>query len=332
MKMWECSRAAALCAGVIFCAGIGSAQTCQVSGISVGGSYIYWAVGNGTAPTTTTTTKPPAYSNTELGLLLGGLTTASPFAASGTLSLDGSGNVFANSSVQGGLATIVGSYVLNSDCTITMTLNDAFGTNATKTNLQGIVLNNGSEIDLGVLQTTTTSSGSTSPITTNTTQSNVLVKLVRPAFVTCATGDLSGPYALIGTGIGIPSSTSTTATGAPFFSFGMVQFDGNGNVISLAVTPSPLAFLQFTGTYTVNPDCTGTMTLKSTSSSGPTTTTGTGSSPTGSTTAMSLSFVLTQGLVPFNGGNPSGARAIGPEIEFTSSSSSLMATGYGIPQ
>ena len=174
--------AAFLGVSLLLGAKIGSAQqTCQAS---INGFYSYSAIGNGlpgallptstgttgtgsgtitgTGSTTGTTTTAPPFSNTGVGQLVGGATNTAPFASSGTLYFDNGGNIRASSTSQFGTAnTTVGTYVVNSDCTITVTLNDAFGTNKTAATLQGVILGNGSEIDLGVLQNVSTTTSTT---------------------------------------------------------------------------------------------------------------------------------------------------------------------------
>lgn len=386
MRINHFSKLAAYFIGAILCANIGLAQTCNIPGVTIGGYYTFAAMGTGapgsllsatgtgtssTTGTGSSSSSTSTTSNTEVGLLVGGIgAAANPFASVGTLYFDGAGNILATSTAQQSganqMTLAAGTYVLNPNCTITVTLNDVFGT-GTKTataTLQGIVLNGGSEIDLGTLQSTNSSGA-----TTGFFESDVLVKLVRPAFSTCAASQLSGPYSLIGTGTGIENlatGTGTSGTGttgnssqteAPFFFFALVQFDGNGNVISPSAsssitgsssstgTSSPLGYLQFTGTYTVNPDCTGTMTLnafpssmsltvgKSTTSTGTGTTgTGTGTSTTASTNPpLTLNFILTQATVPVSTA-PSTARYDGSGIQFSLSTGTETIVGYGVGQ
>jgi hypothetical protein len=347
-----------LCLSV--CASVGLAQTCPQT---VGGNYTYSALGTG-APgslltgtgtgtgtsTGTGTTTNPAFTTTEVGLLLNGLGNPAAFSTPGSFFFDGSGNIRGTFTPQGGLTTNVGTYVVNSDCTITVTLTDAFGTNKTVANLQGFVLNNGSEIDVGVIQNTSTT-GSTGGSTGSTTssppgflnglnESTVLIKLVRPFSASCNLSNLTGPYAIIATGRRAATVTTTTATGstsstqmeAPLFWFGRVQFDGNGKITAPSGTQTPLSSLQFTGSYTVNNNCTGTMTL-----TGPTNTTPTGSGSGGtgtgsSATPLSVNFVLTQPAIAFSGGAPVPGGSTKPGIEFSLSSGSQTLIGYGRPQ
>jgi hypothetical protein len=76
----------------------------------------------------------------------------------------------------------------------------------------------------------------------------------------CSNITVKGTYAFTGTG----SFVSPAALAGPFAEVGTQSFDGrggttyaatlsqNGNIVSVAAT----------GTYTVNPDCTGTMTVQ----------------------------------------------------------------------
>jgi hypothetical protein len=129
--------------------------------------------------------------------------------------------------------------------------------------------------------------------------------------------NLVGSYALIGTGnraaaVGVGDGALTipaAQTEAPFFSFVMVQFDGIGGI--QAGTASALSFLQFSGSYTLNPDCTGTMSLNN----------GTVAQP-GS--ALELNFILIQQETTH------GAPA--PEIAFVQASGTQTLSGYGVTQ
>lgn len=456
MRITDSLSLATLFGGAALFAAIASAQTCNLPDVNVGGYYAYTALGagspgfftmpsgttgtsgtgttgtgttgsgtggtSGTGATTgsgTSTSSSSGYSNTELGMLLSGVSNPSaPFASSGTLYLDGAGNVLASSNSQVGAipsTMVVGSYTLYANCTISVSLTDAFGTQTTPSMLQGIVLSGGGEIDLALLQsssssttgtgtsgTGTSGTGTTGSGTTTSSgpsgffESGVLVKLVRPAFQTCSTSELSGSYALIGTGTGGETGTTTSASGTTsgsvsegsFFFLGLAQFDGNGHVVTPASTsttsgssstsgsgigsgttsttgsssgtgaPSTgtssmtgLNYLQFTGSYTVNPDCSGAMTLSATASgmaltsSGTTSTTGTGTSGTGTsgtgtsgtgTTAaanpsLTIEFVMSPATLPVNQ-NASSARYAEPELNFSLANGSSTILGYGIAQ
>jgi hypothetical protein len=123
-----------------------------------------------------------------------------------------------------------------------------------------------------------------------------------------------------GTRVATLASGPVTQTEAPFFTFGLVQFDGSGNIIPQAGTSS-LSYLQFTGTYSLNVDCTGTMTLSNATNSSTSGSTGAGST---STTGTSLTFVLIQP----NSSGPSSS----PVIFFSQSGSAQTLYGTGIAQ
>lgn len=302
-----------LCLSLILCATVGSAQTCQST---VNGYYVYSAIGNGAPgalfiPNTGTN---PTFSDTPLGQLLTGVASNGAFASSGTLYLDGSGTIHANAASQGGTTMSVGTYALNADCTITVTLADAFGTDQTPIALQGIILSNGAEIDLGVVQDVSAS------ISTGAGkyQSNLLIKLIRPLTTYCTVSNLNGSYALVASGTRIatggtgPGTVDLAAlTEAPYFLFGRVLFDGNGSIPAPSTTPSSLGFLEFSGSYTVNTDCTGTMTLNSVGSAA-------------WDPLLFLTFVLTQPRVSDT--------SMRPEIQFSQSSGIQTLSGYGLAQ
>jgi hypothetical protein len=339
-----------LFACVMFYAAVGSAQSCPAT---VNGFYTYTATGNGvpgalitagtptgtgtTGTGTKTTVTAAPFSNTGVGQLVNGTTNSVPFASTGSLYFDGSGNIRANSTPQFALTSsmVVGTYTLNSGCTISVTLNDAFGNNTTKATLQGVILGDGSEIDLGFLQTVASSgtgtgnSSGTSSIATGMFQSNMLIRLVRPLANFCSATTLAGfRMFIVATGTSVSNSgitigtgkTATTGsiTGMPFFVFGRVQFDGSGNLIAPSGTQSSLG-LQLVGTYTVNNDCTGTLNLNLTNGTTGTTT----GSTTGTTSnsSLPLNFVLTAG-------NESSSSST-PEIQFTQSNGMQLLFGSG---
>ena len=149
---------------------LAQAQFCGVSNASLTGSYGYVASEAGTVTTTgttTTSTGASTYSSTNIGQLLGGIAAGNQFAFSGVLTFDGAGNVTASSSALTGTAVAtVGTYNVNPDCTVSVSLTDAFGSNTTATKLAGVILGRGAEMDLtsqASLQppTTTTGSGTT---------------------------------------------------------------------------------------------------------------------------------------------------------------------------
>ena len=303
-----------LCASAVLSTAAASAQTCQSA---VNGAYTYSAVGDGIPGALTgggsTIAAAPPFSSSGVGQLVGGVANAVPFTSAGTLYFDGLGAIRAGNAVQfGAPLTPVGSYVLNSDCTISVTLTDAFGTNLTVATLQGVVLGNGSEIDLGQLQNI--SADATNP-GIGVYQSTLLVKLVRPLATYCSLSNLDGSYVLIATGARAATFVTGLSLGqtvAPFFLFARVQFDGNGNILTPAGPVSTMSFLQLGGSYTVKSDCTGTLTLTAVDAAIG------GSGPT-----LSLNFALTQS------DSSTGSR---PEIQFSGASQTQTLFGYGRSQ
>ncbi len=278
--------------------------------------------GGGTSTSSASgTAATSGYSSTELGQLLGGAAGTGAFAASGTLYLDGANNILAFASPTAVISTPAGGYLINANCSITVTLTDAFGTNYTPVTFQGVILNNGAEIDLGVLQslTATTSSSATSSTSSASDGlygSNMLVKLVRTASVTCGYGNLSGSYSLVASGTRIVNEME-----APFFMVAVAAFDGGGNIVPPSSLPGPFggpsaqSYLELSGTYTVNPDCTGTMTLNI---------------PGPANATLSLGFVLTPPSVPVDQATLSGARSLPLEIQFSSSGATGTISGFGV--
>jgi hypothetical protein len=198
------------------------------------------------------TTGSVTYSNTELGRLFGGLAGTASGAVSGQFYFDGNGNIFGSSTPGGAPSTLVGSYTVNPDCTVSITLNDAFSAASHPPSLSftGFLANGGTEIDIVPSTQLTSSATGTAAAPTS------LVQLMRISTqITCSVSTLTGPYALVGNGF--TSANATTVFLA------RLHFDGNGKLVddTVAGVTTPLSALQYTGTYSVNADCTGTLTL-----------------------------------------------------------------------
>jgi hypothetical protein len=76
----------------------------------------------------------------------------------------------------------------------------------------------------------------------------------------CSNAILRGTFAYTSTG----SIATPPAIAGPFVEVGTQSFDGNGGTTATAMSSQNgnISPLTVTGTYTVNPDCTGTMTLQ----------------------------------------------------------------------
>jgi len=333
----------------LFAAGVvvtqtASAQTadvCQTTNSLAIGTYGF--VLNAGAFFTGTTTNPPgttatvafqplavsppgttggvAYSSTEIGRLLGGLVGSSVGAVTGQLYFDGNGNVFAAQTVGGAPTTLVGTYTINTNCSITVSLTDAFSTskNPAPLSFTGFLANGGSEIDLIPSYQLPTTPSATPTLPT------ALIQLLRVnAQTTCSATTLTGPYALIGGGFGQASASIAFLA--------RVRFDGNGKLIDDTIpgVTTPLSSLQYTGTYTVNSDCTGTLTFSQ--KPGPAVPSGT-TAPT--VTPITASFVITNPIVQVNSTgsvafqNPFSLR---PSFVFSFANQNQVVSGIGKAQ
>ena len=81
--------------------------------------------GTNGSTTTGSATGTPVVSSTPIGSLVGGVIGAAPFAVVGRVAADGAGNLFAAPNASS-TPMRVGTYNVNPDCTITVTLNDVF--------------------------------------------------------------------------------------------------------------------------------------------------------------------------------------------------------------
>jgi hypothetical protein len=259
---------------------------------------------------------------------------------------------------------------VNSDCTISVTLMDVFnttsnavGANATQgtSTLIGLVVAGGAEVYLSQAQSTSSTNGNT-PLVTGQFASRLSIQLVRTYAYACTAANLTGSYGSIGHGYVLVTSSASTGTGTggtggtgtgtggtgtgtgtsttsstvqPVALLGVVTFDGAGNLIQETVASgSPLGSFQYKGTYTLNLDCAGTMTLTPASSSTTTTTTGTGTT-TSSSSALTVNFVLTPPITFLTtsaySASPSG-NASRPGLAFNLMSSTETLFGTGIAQ
>jgi len=216
--------------------------------------------GGTTTPTTVTG------SNTPFGRFVTGLANNGILSVNGRIYFDGVGGVYAASN-SGSLLlnTLAGSYTVSTDCSIKITLNDAFvsTTGATTTtmptvSLEGEVTDN--RIDA---------------VVSGANAAGASVTFVRTAQAnSCSNANVQGNYSVTGSGFGAATTSSggtttptttgafssgaTNSLGTPFNLLGRFTADGNGNLVAdQAFSPSPLK-RTLTGTYTVNVDCTGT--------------------------------------------------------------------------
>ena len=197
----------------------------------------------------------------------------------------------------------------------------------------------------------------------------------------CTDATLNGPYGFVLNAVGVQTPATSTGTGtgtgtgmtgntggsspstaaAQPTILGEVAFDGAGNIVmpasapipsstpfsasgtssSSAALPTSLTSLEYTGTYSVNADCSGTMTISSSSaaltpgSSGSSGTGTTTSGSGGSSTAESLtvSFVIAAAATSGAPGVASVNQFVqSPELTLTFSDPSQTGWGYAIAQ
>jgi hypothetical protein len=245
------------------------------------------------------------FSNTPIGRLAFGALGVGPFSTIGRIFADGGGNLFAGTN-QGSNLNLTGTYTVNPDCTLTITLRDAAASTSA-------LANTGVRFE-GVLQ-----AGGNSVVAVQTNGAAFTkLEMERPALGSgCTLLSLAGGFGLSAFGLNLgdpPPSETGARTVSPFGFIGRIFADGNGALIQdNAGNNSPLGMRQFVGSYTMNSDCTGTMTFTGTSdnSGAP----GIPGTPTPGATGPTLSFVLTQGRATNQTGQtPNGTQR--PELLF----------------
>jgi hypothetical protein len=231
-----------------------AAQTCT-GATDFSGHYIFVATRQLVSPPPPAperiTNIPPQYSPTPVGSSLRGALGTAPFAAIGRLVADGQGGLFAGSSEAVYITTRVGSYSVTTECTLNMTVVDGFTPNDP-------VAPAGTVSFTGILQ----SRGGESNLIQTTGGSGTTLSLSRAQVAnSCSNATFSGPYGLAGTGlqwtIGEEDEDDEVKPEAlrTFTMTGRIISDGSGNLFLQDGTQGTP--LQFTGTYSLQPDCTG---------------------------------------------------------------------------
>jgi hypothetical protein len=290
--------------------------------------------GTGTS-TGTGSTGAPTVSATPIGVLLGDMSGTTGFGVVGVLFFDGAGNISATATAAMNQTTNqttnkqtqVGTYSVNQDCTITMTVSDVFltatgmpvttpgggggGRNTSSTPLtatfEGVVLGGGSAIDLA-------EAGPTTGVTVE------LRKMIQTTG--CTNARFAGTYGFMaqvfsGLPLSAPGTNGSTETpSATFPTVARFFADGAGNVTVNNVAPtSSSSNRQLTGTYTVNSDCTGTATL--TSSSG---------------VNETADFVLVQSVASQTlGGVCASSTVVSPEVLFEFTTAGVQGISTALP-
>jgi len=196
------------------------------------------------------------------------------FESVGRIFADGMGNFYATDATAVLLTnTLVGSYTVNPECSVTMSLRDPFPATAgglvTTTGGPTITLE-GEIID-----------GRIEAVATNTNAAGAIITFAKTSqFNACSNATLVGNFGIVGSGVVVPgavvppvttpptggivtpngafSSGTATTLGTAFNLLGRLNADGTGLLNPDPINlPSPLK-RTLTGTYTVNVDCTGT--------------------------------------------------------------------------
>jgi len=213
------------------------------------------------APFTPVAVTPPGttdqFSLSAVAQLAKAAAGSSPFSVVGRVLADGGGNLFL---LPGFLK--VGSYTVNSDCTVALTIRDfsldaAPGTPGTqaspplRADFEGVLQERGEavrfvQVNQGV---------------------GAHLEMMRPFMNSgCSNATISGAYGLGAFGVQFTGSASAGSDRAvmPFSLVGRVVADGAGNfVLDSGASNSPLTSRQFTGKYSVKDDCTGTASVVS---------------------------------------------------------------------
>ncbi|MEP6961350.1 MAG: hypothetical protein ABI995_04690, partial [Acidobacteriota bacterium] len=285
------------------------------------------------------------FSTSPVGTLLSGVMGTTGLSSSSSFYFDGNGGIWstatATAPAQFISGTQVGTYSVTSDCVINVTLADVFTTppvtpiptpqNSAK--LTGLLVKSGTEMYL--VYQTPIATGQTAPTTAAALSNRTIVRLVRVISYSngCSLSTLNGAYALVGSGVG----STTTGTGSTAVTnlnssnfLSRVRFDGNGKLVSDTVLgTSNLGIFQYTGTYTVNADCSGTMVLNQTS------TATSGSTTTTTTTTTNARFLITPPMSIVDGRGTAAFQNtfdLKPGLIFTVSDGTQAINGVGAAQ
>lgn len=202
---------------------------------------------------------PIAGSNTPIGAFATAAKNPTAFALIGRIYTDGNGGIWASPNATSAIVQ-VGTYVANSDCTISATITDTFATPTdpflpavqASAKFEGVVVQGGNEVDL---------------VQSTGVKGATLVWRKTRQYNGCTTEGFTGTFGFTASGrtttsVTTEGSDTPTVTVTPFSLGGRFVPDGTGKFVTdpLALT-SPLTTRQYVGAYSVNADCTGTGTL-----------------------------------------------------------------------
>ena len=183
------------------------------------------------------------YSLTPIGQLVGRASNATPFSNVGRVLADGAGVLYATRGNDPSFVR-VGTYTVSSECMMSVTLNDAFSSDKVPVSFQGVLTDRGGEANL-----VQSSQGS-----------GALVNFVRPLLASgCSSLSLSGRYGLSALGVDLsPEASPGVFSPNPVAPVTVaLQFNADGG----GLIGPPAGGAGYTGSYSVNSDCTGSLTL-----------------------------------------------------------------------
>ena len=184
------------------------------------------------------------YSLTPIGQLVGRASNAAPFSNVGRVLADGAGVLYATRGNDPSFVR-VGTYTVSSECMMGVTLNDAFSSSdKAAVSFQGVLTDRGGEANL-----VQSSQGS-----------GALVNFARPLLASgCSSLSLSGRYGLSALGVDLsPEASPGVFSATPVAPVTVaLQFNADGG----GLIGPPAGGAGYTGSYTVNSDCTGSLTL-----------------------------------------------------------------------
>jgi hypothetical protein len=177
------------------------------------------------------------------GKLIGGLAAPANAPTSGvsvnaiarfSLTPDGAISGYSWGNIQGAWvqdSTLTGSFTVNTDCSVDMTLMDASGATS---QLEGVIVGQGNSV-----------------LMTQTDAGIGITGTMKHVHGFCQTSDLTGAFGIQYTGSTLGSS------GSAISSTGMVSLDGNGGASAseARIAGGKYADTDSTGSITVNPDC-----------------------------------------------------------------------------
>ncbi|MEZ5354716.1 MAG: hypothetical protein R2762_18940 [Bryobacteraceae bacterium] len=191
----------------------------------------------------------PNYSATPMGQLAKGAASGAAFAVVGRVTADGLGNLFGGPPDVEQLTVRVGTYTVNGDCTLAVTLVDGFRSGldllgdplpGARVAYQGVLRNRGDEATF-----VQTGQGK-----------GTVIELFRPQLAAnCTQTTLSGVHGLAITGLAL--GTEEMPAIQPLALMGRLNAENGAFKLDLVGMESRQPARQFTGSYQVQPDCTG---------------------------------------------------------------------------